>query len=226
MLLSKLKDIYLWANLLAMVVVIILLGLGVKYGLDIYTHHGEEIAVPDVKHKAYPDAKHILEGKDLKMEVSDTGYVKTLPAGYILDQSIEPGTKVKRGRKVHVTVNSAHTPTLTIPDVIENSSYREARAKLTAMGFRVGNPEYISGERDWVYGIKARGRSVTTGDKVSVEDVLVIQVGDGQRDAADSIYYIEPEYAEYDSLFETVDYDDDFTEVVEEEVVTDTVVVE
>lgn len=220
--LAKFKSLYLWGNLLAMAIVTALIALGVKYGLDVYTHHGEEIRVPDIRHKAYPDAKHIVEGMGLRIEVGDTGYVKTLPAGYILEQSIEAGVAVKSGRLVRVTINSAHTPTLAIPDIIENSSYREARAKLTAMGFRVGNPEYVSGERDWVYGIKVRGQSVFTGERVSVEDVLIIQVGDGLRDDADSIYYVEPEYADYDSLFEDAGYGGDFIEVTEGSIEADT----
>ena len=34
-----------------------------------------------------------------------------------------------------------HSPRITIPDVIDNSSLREAMAKLTAMGFKLGSPE-------------------------------------------------------------------------------------
>ena len=66
---------YLWGNLLAMAVVVVLLALGVRYGLDLYTHHGETLVVPNVKHKAYKDAERILDDLGLVIEVSDTGYV-------------------------------------------------------------------------------------------------------------------------------------------------------
>ena len=33
-------------------------------------------------------------------------------------------------------------------------------AKLTAMGFKLGAPEYIPGEEDWVYGILVKGKHV------------------------------------------------------------------
>lgn len=65
-------------------------------------------------------------------------------------------------------------------------------AKLTAMGFKLGPPQYIPGEEDWVYGILVKGRHVVAGDKVSIDAVLTIQVGNGQRDAADSINFVEP----------------------------------
>lgn len=65
-------------------------------------------------------------------------------------------------------------------------------AKLTAMGFKLGSPQYIPGEEDWVYGILVKGRHVVAGDKVSIDDVLIIQVGNGRRDAGDSVEMVDP----------------------------------
>ena len=78
-----------------------------------------------------------------------------------------------------------------MPDVIDNSSLREAMAKLTAMGFKLTQPEYIDGEKDWVYGLTVKGRHVVAGDKVSVNDYITIQVGNGQRDSTEDIDYID-----------------------------------
>ena len=189
---NKFKSKYLWGNLLAMVVVVIFLCIGVKFGIDVYTHHGEAIPIPDIRHKKFADAERILEDAGLQIVVSDTGYVKTLPPDCILEQSPGPGETVKSGHIIYVTINSDHTPTITIPDVIDNSSLREAMAKLTAMGFKLGPPQYIPGEEDWVYGIIVKGRHVVAGDKVSIDDVLTIQVGNGQRDASDSINFVDP----------------------------------
>ena len=192
----------LWANLFAMALVVVAVCFGVKYGIDIYTHHGERIQVPNIRHKSFADAEHILDQLGLEIEISDTGYVKVLPPDCILEQSILPGTMVKSGRTVYVVINAANTPTLTIPDVIDNSSYREARAKLVAMGFRVGEPQYVPGEKDWVYGIKCRGKLLSNGQKVPVDAMLVIQVGDGLRDMADSVAFIEKEYDEFEEVME------------------------
>lgn len=190
-------------NLVSMLVVVVLLCWGVKVGLDIYTHHGEEITVPDVRQKSFADAEHILTGTELGVVVSDTGYVKTLPPDCILEQSPEPGKVVKSGRVVYVVINSSHSPMLTIPDIIDNCSYREARAKLVAMGFKVGTTEYIPGEGDWLYGLKSKGQLLHNGQKVSVNDVIVMQVGDGMRDMNDSIVYAEPEF--YDEFGDSVE---------------------
>jgi hypothetical protein len=192
---GKLTSKYIWLNLLAMAIVLVLLVVGAKFGIDIYTHHGEAILIPDIRHKSYADAKQILANEGLLIEVTDTGYVRTLPADCILEQSPQPGDKVKSGHVIYVIVNSGNTPTITLPDIIDNSSVREAIAKLTAMGFKVGPPQYIVGEREWVYGATVNGRHVSAGERIPVGAEVVLQVGNGSRSADDSsIDYVEPIY--------------------------------
>lgn len=207
---AKFKSRYLWGNLLAMLAVVVVLGLAVRYGIDLYTHHGESIEIPNLKNKKFADAQHLVENLNLQIVVSDTGYVKTLPPDCILSQSPEPGEHVKSGHIIYVTVNASQTPTLALPDVIDNSSLREAMAKLSAMGFLLGMPQYVPGERDWVMGIRVNGHNMSVGDRVSVEDSVIIVVGNGQRDAADSVDYVDPVYPEVEEQSE----EDEFEEVV------------
>lgn len=209
---SKLKSKYLWGNLAAMAAVVVLLCAGTSIGLDLYTHHGEAITIPDLKRKSFADAESLLRSAGLRIEVSDTGYVKSLPPDCILGQTPDPGTAVKGGHVIYVTVNAAQSPTITLPDVIDNSSLREAMAKLTAMGFKVGTPQFIAGEKDWVYGILVNGRSVMTGDKISVDATLVIQVGNGQQSADEDVEFVDPDVSFEDEPEEAGDVDP-FTEV-------------
>ena len=188
---NKFKSRYLWGNLAAMAVVGVLLCIAVKYCLDVYTHHGEAIVVPDVRNKLFADAERILADAKLRAVVNDTGYVKTLPPDCVLSISPESGERVKAGRVVYITINSPHTPTITLPDLIDNSSLREAMAKLSAMGFRLAQPQRVNGEKDWVYGITVNGRNVVAGDKIPIDARLVIQVGDGMRDETDDISVID-----------------------------------
>ena len=78
--------------------------------------------------------------------------------------------------------------------MVDNSSYREAEAKLTALGFKLLPPQYVSGEKDWVYGILCKGRRVSTGDHVSIEAPLTLMIGSGEYDSDEDVDYIEPEY--------------------------------
>ena len=191
---GKLCSLYLWGNLLAMAVVIVGLCFGVKYGLELYTHHGEGIEVPRLLNMTSKNARWLLEENGLMLMVTDSGYNKRLPADCILAQSPEAGVTVKSGHVVYVTVNSPSSPTLVIPDVVDNSSYREAEARLMAMGFKLLPPKRILGERDWVYGILSRGRQVNTGDRVSIDTPLTLLIGNGQYGDDEDIDFTEPEY--------------------------------
>lgn len=190
---GKFRSRMLWGNLAAMAGVIVVLAVGFKFAIDIYTHHGESITIPNLVHRSFDQAQETLDNLGLELQVSDTGYVKTLPPGCILEQYPAPGDHVKSGHVVYVTINATKTPKLTLPDVIDNCSLREAMAKLTAMGFKLNPPQFVPGEKDWVYGITVNGRHVVYGDKISVDVRLTIQVGNGMRDSSDSVDYVDPE---------------------------------
>lgn len=188
---GKLRSSYLWGNIAAMAVVLVLACWGVQLALDIYTHHGEEVIIPNVKHKSFEDARHIMENAGLEVVVTDTGYVKALGPDCILEQSPAAGEKVKTGHIIYVTVNATHSPTISLPDVIDNSSLRDAMAKLTSMGFKLTQPEFVTGEKDWVYGIVADGKPRQTGDKIFVDTPVTIQVGNGQVGSSDDIDFVD-----------------------------------
>ena len=188
---KKVCSRFLLLNLLAMAVVVLLLCLGVGYGLDFYTHHGEGIEVPELKGMRYNKAYMMLQEKGLNIVVSDSGYNKTLPADCILAQTPGRGQKVKQGHTIYVTVNSPSSPTFAIPEIVDNSSIREAEAKLTAMGFRLAPTQYVTGEKDWVYGIQCRGRRVSNGDRVPIDYPLTLMVGSGTYDESSDVDYVD-----------------------------------
>lgn len=206
---NKFKSKYLLGNLAAMSGVVLLLCIAVRFGLDIYTHHGESIIVPNLKQKSYGDAIKLLDHLGIEASISDTGYVKSLPPGCVLEQSLAPGERVKSGHVIYLVINSSHTPTLSLPDVIDNSSLREAMAKLSSMGFKLAQPKFIPGEKDWVYGIMVNGKNAATGDRISVEDALVIVVGNGRLSEEDSLTVVDGGYDDFDS-FEAASANDDF----------------
>jgi beta-lactam-binding protein with PASTA domain len=209
---KKVCSRFLLLNLLAMAVVVLLFCLGVYYGLNLYTHHGEGIVVPELKGMRFQKAYLLLEEKGLDIVVSDSGYNKAMPAECILAQTPGHGQKVKRGHTIYVTVNSPLSPTFAIPDIVDNSSLREAEAKLMALGFRLMPVQRVAGEKDWVYGILCRGRRISNGDRIPIDHPLTLMVGSGTIDESDDVDYVSPDYSL--DLIEggTVD---DFDEVTE-----------
>lgn len=210
---NKFRSRYLWGNIFAMIAVIAVLIVAVWIGLNIYTKHGEAIAIPDVRHKSMTEARRILEEKGLNVEVTDTGYVKGLAADCVLEQNPASGEMVKSGHTVSLIVNASSTPTITLPDIIQNSSLREATAKLKAMGFKVGQPNFVEGEKDWIYGVTVDGRQVASGDHISVNKTVVLQVGNGLMAESDSVHYVDYYMDRADEPTENNGDVDDFVEV-------------
>lgn len=209
---GKFASLYLWGNLLAMLLVIVALAFGVKYGLEWYTHHGEGIKVPKIEGMDYAKARQLLVDHGLNVMVSDSGYNKSLAANAVLAQNPGAGMMVKTGHTIYVTVNSPSSPSFAIPDVIDNSSYREAEARLMALGFKLLPPQEVAGEKDWVYGILCRGRRIAAGDHVSIDTPLTLMIGSGSYDSDEEVDYVEPEYR----MMENGDIDE-FEEEIDEE---------
>ena len=65
--LGKLKSKYLWLNIVAMAIVVVAACVAVMIALNSYTHHGEAIPIPDVRHKTFADAQHILTDAGLTL---------------------------------------------------------------------------------------------------------------------------------------------------------------
>ena len=177
---KKLFGSYVFGNLIAMVLVGIGLCIALWLWLFSYTKHGESVEVPEVKGMIINDAEYALEELDLVTVVVDSAYVRKLPAGIVLEQKPAPGSKVKTGREIYLTINQKQTPTNTIPDIAGNCSRREAEARLRALGFKIGPMEFVPGDHDWVIALKVNGREVYTGERVPSDAPVVLVIGNSE----------------------------------------------
>ncbi len=173
----KLFSPIIWGNLLAMVVVGVAIVIGVMVWLADYTHHGEQIEVPDVIGKMPLDARGTLEMRGLRAEIADSSYDSSLPAGMVLSQKPLAGSMVKEGREIQLTINSRTVPTIALPDIAGNCSVREAEERLRNIGFKLDPIEYVEGDAGWVYGMKCNGQDVIGGQQVPKGATIVLLVG-------------------------------------------------
>lgn len=176
---------FFWLNIMAMIVVVIVALFGTLKWIDAYTHHGETVVVPNVEGMTMEEAAKKFQSQGLECVVSDTRYVKDKAAGIVLDLKPGAGEKVKEGRTIYLTVNTLEVPMRVVPDVADNSSLRQAEAKLLSAGFKLDKVQQVSGEKDWVYGVKYDGRQLTTGEKIPMGAALTLMVGDGGGEASD-----------------------------------------
>ena len=176
-LLKKIKRPVVWGNILGLVVFITAFITGVMIFISNYTRHGESIEVPDLRGLKPKAAMMRLEALGLSGVVTDTGYVTTKPPYTLLEQSIAPGKHVKIGRTLTFTINGNGARPVLIPDLANNTSVREAEARLRTLGFTQIKYKYIDGDPDWVYSILVKGKEVYKNQRISIDQPVTLVVG-------------------------------------------------
>jgi len=171
----------LFLNLAAMAVVVVVAVLVTFRWIDSYTEHGVAIVVPDITGMEEVDAVNALAKHHLVGVASDYVYVKGVSAGEVTAQRPAAHAKVKRGRKVYLTVSSGNQPMIAVPDIADNSSLRQAESRLRAAGFKLAPNDTISGDLDWVYGVRYNGRELTGGERVPEGAELTLVIGGGDK---------------------------------------------
>lgn len=171
---------FFWLNIAGMIIFVIAAIIVTFRWLDSYTMHGHSVAVPDLHGMSIDEASTLLRERKLKFAVTDSSYIKGMPARRVLQVIPASGSKVKEGRTVYLTVSSARVPLIKVPDIVDNSSLREAEARLKAAGFNIGETEFVANEaKDWVVGIKFNGTELSRGTSVPEGATLVIVAGMG-----------------------------------------------
>lgn len=170
---------FFWRNLGLMTLVTLLL-VGVAFlSLNLYTHHGESITVPDLRKLTIEQAEQRLESLNLRYTVLDSAYQQELPPTGIIEQSPKPGAKVKENRRIYLTVNATNPPLVPIPNIIE-SSLRSATVQLELAGLRIGQQIRVPDlAKNVVLEIKRNNVSVKPGDRIPKGTAIDLVLGDG-----------------------------------------------
>lgn len=174
-------------NLVAMAAVVIAAVFITFRWIDGYTEHGVAIKVVDVTGMQEEEAIHTLSRHDLEGITSDHIFVKGVPTGEVISQRPAGNAKVKRGRKVYLTISSGNHPMITVPDIADNSSLRQAESRLRAAGFQLTPHDTIDGELDWVYGIRYNGRELNGEEQIPEGSTLTLIIGGGDKIKADTL---------------------------------------
>lgn len=168
----------LWWALIMMAITSVVLAWALMFFLKIWTHHGDDATVPEIKHLTYEQARTTLQAADLDIAISDSIYDTSLPPGSIVESWPKAGSQVKRGRSVYVTLTAFSPKHVTISMPVTGVSSRQAVSYLNALG--------ISGVRivnvpsqypDLVESARADGRPLGVGSVVPVDASVVLEVG-------------------------------------------------
>ncbi|HPD64459.1 MAG TPA: PASTA domain-containing protein [Bacteroidia bacterium] len=166
-------------NLLVFIIVFsVLIFSGLKF-LKVYTHHGESLSVPDFKGSTIEEVEKICKEKNLRYEVIDSVYVPDTRYFTVVEQNPKPFSKVKRKRKIYLTICSDTPPRVKLPDIID-VTLRQAVSILQSYGLKLGELEYVPDiGKNLVLKVKKDGRILNPGDYVSKGSKIDLVLGDG-----------------------------------------------
>lgn len=125
---------------LAAAIAIILL-LGILLWLKLYTHHGQTIAVPDLTGLTVEEVDDVTSSRHLRYEVIDSVFSTEMPRGTVIKQNPSGSSKVKKNRKIFLTMNAVNQETVAMPQLV-GLSFRQARLALQNAGLIQGTIEY------------------------------------------------------------------------------------
>lgn len=129
-------------NLLTAFIVVAVLVVAAVMFLDIVTMHNQEFIVPDLTNIQVSEAQSIADQAGMRVEVTDSVFVKRMKKGAVYRQNPAAGTKVKKGRRIVLTINAVNAKKITMPNLI-GYSMRQAKAELLSRGLVPGKLIYV-----------------------------------------------------------------------------------
>ena len=174
-------------NLVAGILFVVVLVSAASIFLSVRTRHGKEVTVPDMTGLSVRDASSMAVSADLRVQVSDSVYMKRMARGAVVSQQPRPGSRVKPGRRISLTVNSRVPKRVTMPNLV-HVSLRQAKAELAAKGLVLGKLNYVSDiATNNVLRQQHRGRDIAAGRQIYTGSVIDLVLG---LNGADAMTYV------------------------------------
>ena len=178
---NYLKSRVFFAQLIAAISIIAILGYLFFHWITFVTHHGDEITVPNLSKLNEDQIKERLDELDLDYLIIDTvDYNPKFPKLAVVEQEPTAGSKVKRGRQIYIKINSDTYKMVAIPDLIDKT-YRQAVPTLKSIGLEDGEITYVPHMgKDMVLEMRINGKKVKPGLKVLKATKIELVLGDGK----------------------------------------------
>ena len=174
---KKLDPNKLWFHILLAAVGSFIAILLILLLLRIFTRHGREFEMPSFIGQNAQELTQRGKSEGFVFEVSDNLYENGKEAGTVLKQDPAPGEKVKKGRKVYLTVAAAEPPTIKMPE-LHDISLRQAQLILDSQGLILDKViEKPSPYENAVLDVLYRGHSISAGTEIKMGEKITLVVG-------------------------------------------------
>ena len=177
-------------NLLMAFAIVVVLIAGAIIFLNVVTKHNQELVVPDFTNLSVEEASVIAEEAGMRIEVTDSVFVKRMQKGAVYRQNPSAGDKVKNGRRIVLTINAVNAKKLTMPNLI-GYSMRQAKAELLSRGLILGKLIYVHDiATNNVLRQLHDNREVEPGSMIESESVIDLVVGLNSMDETTYVPYL------------------------------------
>lgn len=174
---GKKRGSWIVRNLIAGALLVVSLLIITIATLKIITRHNRELEVPNFSGISLAEAKQIAKQKSLRVDVTDSVFIPRMARGEVFRQNPIAGSRVKKNRRVLLTINSLQPKMVAMPS-ITGYSLRQAKAELAAKQLKVGTLIYVSDiATNNVLGQLYKGRELTPGSPIEIESEIDLRVG-------------------------------------------------
>ncbi len=171
--------------LMAVVVTIVIFVLTILF-LRLFTRHGHEIEMPSYIGRSAEELTQHGRAEGFVFVVNDELYENDAVPGSVLKQNPMPGEKVKRGRKVYLTVAAAEPPTIKMLE-LRDLSLRQAQIMIESQGLVLDHIiEKPSPYENVVLEVLYKGHSIAQGTPIKQGEKLTLVIGKNIGDLPDS----------------------------------------
>lgn len=174
-------------NLLIALGIVVVLVVGAMIFLNVVTQHNKEISVPDFSNMTLSEAEFAASQAGVRLEVTDSVFVKRMKRGAVYRQNPPAGSKVKEGRRIVLTINAVNAKKVTMPDLV-GLSMRQAKAELLSRGLVLNRLIYVQDLATNNVLRQLRGnREIEPGSMVESESAIDLVVG---LNSLDNVTYV------------------------------------
>lgn len=182
----------LWFHIVVALGASILLLFIIFLSLRLFTRHGKEFEMPNYIGQQANELTQRGKQEGFIFEVKEEIYKNGTKPGTVLVQDPAPKQKVKKGRKVYLTVASETPPTIKMP-ALQDLSLRQAQIMLEAQGLVLDRTiEKASPYENVVLDVLYRGHHIAAGSDIQMGEKITLVVGKTIGELPDSLEIVEP----------------------------------
>jgi beta-lactam-binding protein with PASTA domain len=156
--------------------------------LKIYARQGKEYVLPDVVGFSVSQLQDD-NPLDLDYVIMDSVYRPGEAGGIIIVQSPKAGTKIKKNRKIYLTITANSPNNITAPE-LQDITLKQAVNLLERSNLQVGNLTFVDNPYNVVVSASYNGHQLVKGDPVPSGSRIDLTVGLGDNSATSIVPFV------------------------------------